>query len=392
MNGIGVRLTGIPLLLVLAATCAASAAHAFCGFYVAKADTKLFNRASQVVLVREDDRTVLTMASDYEGDPKEFALVVPVPTFITREQIHVANRALIEHLDAYTSPRLVEYFDDNPCEVQRIYKMDSVMVAPASEVGEQRARSLGVTIEAEYVVGEYDIVILSAEQSGGLLAWLRQQGYRLPDGAEAALAGYLAAGMKFFLAKVNLEEQSKLGFSYLRPLQVAFESADFMLPLRLGMLNATGPQELLVFLLTRAGRVEAANYRTLEIPSDLELPLFVEDEFGAFYRATFDALVARESMRAVFLEYAWDMGWCDPCAADPLSFDELRELGAFWILDQIETGDPTPRPVTPDVFEKLKRRLEAAGHQPPAPAGRPRTPTGGRGSTPAGRAARRSRT
>ncbi len=26
---------------------------AFCGFYVAKADTKLFNQASQVVLVRE---------------------------------------------------------------------------------------------------------------------------------------------------------------------------------------------------------------------------------------------------------------------------------------------------------------------------------------------------
>src|SRR4029077_13115261 len=33
---------------------------------------------------------------------------------------------------------------------------------------------------------------------------------------------------------------------------------------------------------------------------------------------------------AVFLEYAWDMKWCDPCAADPLSNDELRRLGVFW--------------------------------------------------------------
>ena len=39
----------------------------FCGFYVAKADTKLFNQASQVVLVRDGDRTVLTMANDYQG-------------------------------------------------------------------------------------------------------------------------------------------------------------------------------------------------------------------------------------------------------------------------------------------------------------------------------------
>src|SRR5438045_3806891 len=40
--------------------------HAFCGFYVAKADTTLFNKASQVVLVRNGDKTVLTMANDYQ--------------------------------------------------------------------------------------------------------------------------------------------------------------------------------------------------------------------------------------------------------------------------------------------------------------------------------------
>ena len=29
----------------------------------------------------------------------------------------------------------------------------------------------------------------------------------------------------------------------------------------------------------------------------------------------------------MFLEYAWDMAWCDPCAADPLSRDQLAEAG-----------------------------------------------------------------
>ena len=82
-------------------------ARAFCGFYVAKADARLFNRASQVVLVRHDDKTVLTMANDYQGDLKEFAIVIPVPTFIERDQIHVAEQKLIDHLDAYTAPRLV---------------------------------------------------------------------------------------------------------------------------------------------------------------------------------------------------------------------------------------------------------------------------------------------
>ena len=100
-----------------------STAQAFCGFYVAKADTSLFNKASQVVLVRDEDRTVITMANDFQGDVQDFAVVIPVPTFIEREQINVAENALIEHLDAYTAPRLVEYHDPNPCMDYRIHEM-----------------------------------------------------------------------------------------------------------------------------------------------------------------------------------------------------------------------------------------------------------------------------
>jgi hypothetical protein len=321
-------------LLALAALAAAGGtALAFCGFYVAKADTRLFNRASQVVLVRDGDRTVLTMANDFKGDPKEFAIVIPVPTFIRREQIHVAERALLEHLDAYSSPRLVEYFDENPC--QQIRFEARRMPAPATEsaaggVAADRAKSLGVTIEASYTVGEYDILILSATQSQGLETWLRESGYRIPPGASRVLGTYLKQGMRFFVAKVNLDEQSKLGFTYLRPIQVAYESPKFMLPIRLGMVNADGAQELFVYALTRNGRVETTNYRTVRLPSDVEVPLFVKDDFGNFYRDMFAQQVRKEDMRAVFLEYAWDMSWCDPCAADPLSGEELRNLGVFW--------------------------------------------------------------
>ena len=104
---------------VVVAWSAPAIAAAFCGFYVAKADTKLFNQASQVVLVRDGDRTVMTMANDFKGELKEFAVVIPVPTFLKREQIHVGDKALVDHLDAYSAPRLVEYFDENPCDRRR---------------------------------------------------------------------------------------------------------------------------------------------------------------------------------------------------------------------------------------------------------------------------------
>jgi len=317
------------------------ALRAFCGFYVAKADTSLFNRASQVVLARDGDRTVLTMASDFKGQPKEFAVVIPVPTFITREQIHVAEKSLIDHIDAYTSPRLVEYFDSDPCrryDMLRPMAMAGVMKDVSAPAMQERAKALGVTIEAQYTVGEYDILILSAKQSGGLETWLTENGYRIPAGAGPVIGSYLRQNMRFFVARVNLSEQTRLGFTYLRPLQVAYESPKFMLPIRLGTVNANGPQELFIYALTRTGRVETTNYRTVKLPSGSELPPYVKDDFPRFYRAMFEQQVRRESMSAVFLEYAWDMAWCDPCAADPMSASELKTLGVFWTGDDARAG------------------------------------------------------
>ena len=318
----------------MAGLLSAPAAHSFCGFYVASGNAKLFNKASKVVLVRDEDRTVLTMASDFKGEPEEFALVVPVPTVLQKGQIHVGDPKAVDHLDAFTAPRLVEYFDSDPCQVameQSLGKMSNRVAAPMAVGDGRRDRSLGVTIEARYTVGEYDILILSAKESSGLQTWLEAHGYRVPEGAGRVLASYLRQGMKFFVAKVNLAEKARLGYAYLRPLQMAFESPKFMLPLRLGMVNADGPQEMFVYALTRNGRVETTNYRTVKLPSDAEVPEFVKDDFGRFYKDMFTEQHEKAGGDAVFLEYAWDMSWCDPCASDPLSPEELSGLGVFWI-------------------------------------------------------------
>jgi hypothetical protein len=322
------------LLLGAALLCAPPDARAFCGFYVGKADASLINHASQVAMVRDGDRTVISLMNDYKGAPSEFALVVPVPVVLQREQVHVGDRELFRKLEAYSAPRLVEYHDPDPCEIMRPMAMagaNAALGGAAETVEAKAANSLGVTVEAQYTVGEYDIVMLSAKQSGGLETWLLQNGYKIPAGAHRALEPYIRDGMKFFVAKVNLKEHARTGLEYLRPLQFAFESPKFMLPIRLGMINAQGPQDLIIYLLTRDGRVETTNYRTVRLPTGSEIPGYVRDEFPQFYKAMFDEQVKREQMRVVFTEYVWDMGWCDPCAAPPLTQDELRQLGVFWI-------------------------------------------------------------
>ena len=329
----------------LSAVAIASSAQAFCGFYVGKADASLFNDASQVIMARHDERTTITMLNDYKGTPTEFAMVVPVPEVLKKDQIKVIDKKIFDRIDAYTAPRLAEYFDPDPCQERREMMMQRAP-APAAMAPSRSmdaAKALGVKIEAQYTVGEYDIVILSAKESGGLERWLHLNKYRIPKGASKALQPYIRQGLKFFVAKINLKEQVKTGSTLLRPLQFTFNSEKFMLPIRLGTINAQGPQDLVIYMLTKNGRVETTNYRTVKLPANMDLPVYLREEFSPFYKAMFNEQAKREALKVVFTEYFWDMGWCDPCAADPLSTEELKEAGVSWLPEQhLTPGQPTP--------------------------------------------------
>lgn len=322
------------LATLLATLIFTTTANAFCGFYVARADGELFNDASKVIFVRDGHKSVITMSSDYRGSAKDFAMIVPTPKVLQRDQVRTVKPDTITHLDQYSAPRLVEYHDEDPCAPQ----VDYMMMETATEESTQHYRgpkALGVTIEAQYAVGIYDILMLSAKQSDGLITWLKQENYNIPDGAEEVLQSYIKMGMKFFVARVNLKRHASAKVQELQPLQISFNSKDFMLPIQLGKINSAGEQDLLLMTLTRTGRVETANYPTKRIPTDVSIPVYVKDMFPAFYKATF----ARASGgNGVLLEYAWDMAWCDPCAADPLARTELEELGVTWLKGGDDAG------------------------------------------------------
>ncbi len=224
-------------LLLTCLLCFHQPVLAFCGFYVAKADSQLYNQASQVIIARNGERTVLTMANDYQGNVKDFALVVPVPVLIEEEQVNVGKPEIIERLDGFSAPRLVEYFDRDPCKV---YPMTPVFRSAPSAVQEdemteslrKEKNSLGVTVERQFTVGEYDILVLSAKESDGLETWLINNGYNIPEGASQLLQPYIRQKMKFFVAKVNLRELTNSEYQSLRPLMIAYESPKFMLPIR----------------------------------------------------------------------------------------------------------------------------------------------------------------
>jgi hypothetical protein len=142
--------------------------------------------------------------------------------------------------------------------------------------------------------------------------------------------------MKFFLVKVNLDKMKNRQSEYLRPIQIRFDHAKFILPLRLGMANSNGSQDMIVYTLTTEGRVECTNYRTVKMPTDRHIPLYIEPKFGDFYKSLFEKTYKQEGRNAVFLEYAWNVSpyvtvKCDPCVgAPPVNYDFV-EAGADWI-------------------------------------------------------------
>jgi hypothetical protein len=316
-------------------------ALAFCGFYVSKADGTLKNKTSQVILVRDGDRSVITMYNDFKGDFKDFAMVVPVPVVLQKKDIKVVDQKIFNTLNDYSKPRLVEYYDENPCaqNYDRALQGKVAGIAMNETVvtgyGVQRKQS-SVKIEAKYLVGEYDILILSAKESTGLRDWLNENGYKIPDGADEVLEPYIKSNMKFFVVKVNEKEKKKLPGNFLRPIQISFNSPKFMLPIRLGMANADGDQDLLVYAFSKAGRIECTNYRTVSLPTGNNIPLFVQNNFGNFYSNLFQHQWNKEGKSVAMLEYAWDVSpknyvKCDPCVATAPSKQDLVQAGVWWV-------------------------------------------------------------
>lgn len=317
-------------IMLASVSLAAASAHAFCGFYVAGGDASLFNNATQVVLMREGTRTVLSMQNNYQGPPADFALVIPVPIVLKKENVKTLSKEIFARVDQLAAPRLVEYWEQDPCYVEdpRVYEDEMVPSAAPVQLSAPGKGGLGVKIEAQFSVGEYDILVLSAKDALGLETWLTQNKYKIPAGAEAVFRPYIQQGMKFFVAKVDVKKVAfKDGMAQLSPLRFHYDSEKFELPIRLGLINAKAQQDLIVHILAKNQRYEVANYPNVTIPTNIDLVPSAKSEFPYFYVSLFDRTV-KANPKAVVTEYAWQASSCDPCPTSPLSEEDFATLGA----------------------------------------------------------------
>ncbi len=324
------------------------AAHAFCGFYVSGSGAKLSNDATQVVLMREGTRTVLSMQNDYQGPLEDFAMVVPVPVVLKESEVKTLPRTVFSNTDSLGSPRLVEYWEEDPCPNPRPMTettsrgYGAAKMSMADDERDYKNEKQTVKIEAKFDVAEYKILILSATEAAGLENWLNQNGYKIPKDAEPLLRPYVEAGSKFFVAKVDPKKVTMEGnHAVLSPLRFHYDSEDFALPIRLGMANSSGKQDLIVNIISADKRFEVANYKNVFIPTNFDVKPAVKSRFAEFYAALFDKTI-EANPGAVVTEYAWTAVpnyHCDPCTDADITNPDLMTLGGDVLGGQIASGN-----------------------------------------------------
>jgi hypothetical protein len=274
-------------------------------------DDPSYNPASAVFILRDGTRTIMTIEAAYEGPAVELTLVVPVPTPIEREDVRTVSGSLFRRLDRATAPK-VEHVYTACRPLRRALPMramgEGTGAGHSEPEPEQGPGDYGISIEDEWEVEEYDITLLSAQQSTGLLRYLRDQGLALPDRADEVLRGYMETGHRFIVAKADPSRAERIGERMmLSPLQIAYDSEELRIPVRLGTLNSPGEQELLLYVLSREGRFELANRPNVTAPSDVRLRNEAAGRFAPMYAALLDE-VFHQTPNAAVTEYARTIG------------------------------------------------------------------------------------
>jgi TonB family protein len=219
--------------------------------------------------------------------------------------------------------------------------------------GDSLPRDLGVKVEATFSVEEYEIVILSAESSLGLEIWLKENKYKIPEGAEAVLRPYVQSGSKFFVAKVDAKKAKfKEGQLVLSPLRFSYDAEQFSLPVRMGLLNSSGTQDLVVHVIAK-DRYELANAPNVLIPTNVDVRTRTQPQFGGFYAALLDRTF-KKTPKAAVTEFAWEGALpppteyvgqgiygvtCDPCPPPHPVDNPLAKYLGVKLLPKIKTDE-----------------------------------------------------
>ena len=333
----------VPLLAL-----ALPSAHAFCGTYVGPAGASLANRTSSMVVVRQGDRTTVTMAGDVRGAVPSLGMLVPVPGDVQGARV-LDDLSLLERVDRYAGPRLVSYGCED-LERQGLGQqacgaaLDRATQWATDAALDHASAALGDAVLGE---GRMALEVLAPSSVADLADWAGAHGWQLDAAAAELLDATIAPDTRFLAVTVDLDE-ALAGAAWTRPIQFSYRSSALSVPLALGALHSPGVQDVVVHVITDAdaGTMGISNYPEFSVEAECMVrdasALGLDDFYADAVQAAFEESGGQAAWTT---EYAWAPAKCDPCPAEgPLDEQVLADLGF--------DGDPTRATLT-----RLRARL-----------------------------------
>jgi Uncharacterized protein conserved in bacteria (DUF2330) len=222
-----------------------------CGgcYHVASETETTVVTGHRMVLAVSKVQTVLWDQIVYQGNPTEFAWVLPIKP---GARLELSTDAWFETLDATTSTSVVS--PELHCPPPPGARGGCSSQEASDLAGAQGPRS-DVTVVHEGTVGPYETVTLSTDTPGALNTWLAEHDYAVDETVQPIIDAYVAEGFDF----IALRLQPGQGVRAMKPVRVVSPGASPTLPLRM-VAAGTGATVGITLFVIGEGRWATKNF------------------------------------------------------------------------------------------------------------------------------------
>ncbi|MGE3272860.1 MAG: DUF2330 domain-containing protein [Chloroflexota bacterium] len=255
------------------------------------------DQAAERVIFTMDEGTITTYVQiNYTGNPEDFAWVLPMPAV---PKVETAEMSMFRDLDRLTQP---VYIAPRP---PACLSRPMPAMAPAA-AGARRENSTTVLASGE--VGPFGYHVVTSPDPDDMVAWLRDNGYRITDEMVPLVKVYTDEGLVFLAMRLKPGQ----GSNDVVPVKLTYESSLPAIPLRLTAVAATPDMPVIVWIFAK-DQAQSINFTPITI-ADSEVRF---SPFGGNdYRQTVVEAVDQAGGRAFVTELAQPTGEIRP-PSDP---------------------------------------------------------------------------
>jgi hypothetical protein len=248
------------LSLVAAATVAAAPNVAFAcgGCFIVQQSSSTVVSGHRMVVSLSTEQTVLWDQIQYNGDPTEFAWVLPIKP---GARIEPSTSAFFDVLEATTQRQILSPPEN--CSNAKKGPVTGCAQALAAD-GDFSAPAPAVSVVHEGTVGPYETVTLHTSTEGALNQWLASHNYNVDPASQPVIDEYVAEGFDF----IALRLQPGKGVRQMTPVRVVMPGGGISLPLRMVSIG-TGASVPIILYVIGDGRWKPQNFPEARVETTL---------------------------------------------------------------------------------------------------------------------------